>query len=216
MTAKDLLHKYLNYAYLWQVHTEDEPSKIRLQQLNILFEVFNISTKNAVPSSANYLSVGTDDIMSRKDYIAELTDLEYFTLGEFLNDRPYATNKEVVKMATSAIGEIKERTIEGFKNEIHITWLFSSLLEYRSDVYRFTYPPSGMMEGYSVGLYYSFYLQGKLRQTIESNIEEIDEVLWLLIDPQKRDIPLTELISRFNYPDADLDKLDFDWRIENY
>lgn len=216
MTAKDLLHKYLNYDYLWRIHSEDEPSKIRLQQLNILFEAFNISTKNAVPSQVNYLSVGTDDIMNRKDYIAELTDLEYFTLGEFLNDRPYATNKKVVKMATSAMGEIKERTIEGFKNEIHITWLFSSLLEYRSDAYRFAYPPSGMMEGYSVGLYYSFYLQHKLTASMQPGLEEIDEVLWLLIDPQKRDIPLAELISQFNYPNPDLDRIDLDWRIENY
>ena len=54
------------------------------------------------------------------------------------------------------------------------------------------------------------------RRVACSNLEEIDEVLWLLIDPQKRDVPITELISRFNYPDADLDKLDLDWRIEHY
>lgn len=216
MTAKDLLHKYLNYDYLWRMHTEDEPSKIRLQQLTILFEVFNISTKNALPSPANYLFIDADNLMSRKEYLSELTDLEYFELGEFLNDRPYATNKEVVKMATSAVGEIMKHSIEGHKNEIHITWLFSDLLSYRREAYRFSYPPGGMLEGHSVGLYYSFYLQHKLREAIQPGLEEIDDVLWLLIDPQKRDIPLAELISRFNYPDADLDKLDLDWRIENY
>jgi hypothetical protein len=119
-------------------------------------------------------------------------------------------------MATSAVGEIKARTIEGHKNEIHITWLFSDLFNYRRRAYEFAYPPGAMMEGYSVGLYYSFYLQHKLTAAIQSNLEEIDEVLWMLIDPQKRDIPLAELISQFNYPDADLDKLDLDWRIENY
>jgi hypothetical protein len=216
MTAKDLLHKYLNYDYLWRSHTEDEPSKIRLQQLNILLEVFNISTKNAVPSDVNYLSVGVTDSMSRKEYLSELTDPEYFEMGEFLNDRPYATNKEVVMMATSAVGEIMKHSIEGHKNEIHITWLFSDLLSYRREAYRFAYPPGGMLEGHSVGLYYSFYLQHKLREAIQPGLEEIDEVLWLLIDPQKSDIPLAELVSRFNYPDADLDKLDLDWRIANY
>lgn len=216
MTAKDLLHKYLNYAYLWRVHKEDEPSKIRLQQLNILFEVFNISTKNAVPSLTNYLSIDDDNIVARKEYLAEISDLEYFESGDFLEDRPYSTNKEVVNMATSAVGPIMERSIEGMRKEIHITWLFNNLLSYRKEAYGFAYPPGGMLEGHSVGLYYSFYLQGKLAAAMQSTLEEIDEVLWLLIDPQKRDIPLAELINRFNYPDADLDKLDLDWRIENY
>lgn len=216
MTAKDLLHKYLNYDYLWRVHTKDEPSKIRLQQLNILLEVFNISKKNAKPSTVRYISSDSSKSKTREERIAELTELEYFVRGDFLHDRPYDTNKEVVSKATSAVGEIEKQSIEGHKNQIHISWLFSDLLSYRREAYRFAYPPGGMLEGHSVGLYYSFYLQGKLRQTIQSNLEEIDEVLWLLIDPQKRDVPLAELISRFNYPDADLDNLDLDWRIENY
>lgn len=216
MTAKDLLHKYLNYDHLWRVHTGDEPSKIRLQQLNILFEAFDLSAKNAVPSAANYLSVDAEYMPARKEYLAEVSDLEYFECGEFLNDKPYNINKEVVKMATTAIGDMKEHTIEGRRNAIHITWLFSDLLDYRRRAYALAWPPGAMMEGYSVGLYYSHYLQHKLTGAIQSNLQEIDEVLWLLIDPQKRDIPLAELISKYNYPDADLDKLDLDWRIENY
>ena len=216
MTAKDLLHKYLNYAYLWRAHTEDEPSKIRLQQLNILLEAFNISKKNETASSVTYIILGNADSMSRKQRLAQLTALEYFESGEFLHDRPYATNKEVVSKATAAVGEIMEHTSEARKNEINISWLFNNLLGYRRDAYAFAYPPGGMLEGYSVGLYYSFYLQSKLSEAMQLNLEEIDEVLWLLIDPQKRDIPLAELISRFNYPDADLDKLDLDWRMEHY
>jgi hypothetical protein len=216
MTAKDLLHKYLNYAYLWRMHTEDEPSKIRLQQLNILLEVFNISKKNAQSSTVRYITSDSSKSKTREQHIAELTELEYFERGDFLHDRPYDTNKEVVNKATSAVGEIEKHSIEGHKNQIHISWLFSDLLNYRKDAYRFAYPPGGMLEGHSVGLYYSFYLQHKLASSMQPGIDEIDEVLWLLIDPQKRDIPLAELISRFNYPDADLDKLDLDWRIAHY
>lgn len=131
MTAKDLLHKYLNYDYLWRVHTEDKPSKIRLQQLNILFEVFNISKKNATPSTVRHIALDDPNSMTREQRLSKLTALEYFETGEFLHDRPYATNKEVVNKATSAVGEISEYSLEGRKNEIHLSWLFSDLLSYR-------------------------------------------------------------------------------------
>ena len=51
---------------------------------------------------------------------------------------------------------------------------------------------------------------------IKDNLENIDNTLWLILDPKQRDIDVKELKSKFNYPYVDLDKIDLDWRIENY
>ena len=73
-----------------------------------------------------------------------------------------------------------------------------------------------MDDGFSVGLVYSKYLQSELKKIILDNIEEIDETLWLIIDPQKREIDLETMKSKYNYQDVDLGKIDLEWRIEGY
>lgn len=47
-----------------------------------------------------------------------------------------------------------------------------------------TYPNGGMLEGFSAGLQYSFYLQHQLKEIINNNVSEIDETLWLILDPK--------------------------------
>ncbi|MCK8523497.1 hypothetical protein M0D21_18080 [Aquimarina sp. D1M17] len=73
-----------------------------------------------------------------------------------------------------------------------------------------------MDEGFAVGLIYSKYLQSELKKTINENLNKIDETLWLIIDPQKREIDLQTIKSEFQYPDVDLEEIDLNWRIGNY
>lgn len=73
-----------------------------------------------------------------------------------------------------------------------------------------------MLEGFSVGLLYSHYLQGQLKKIIIENLDEIDETLWLILDPKQGDIDIKTLVENFNYPNEDLEKIDLEWRTENY
>ena len=69
-----------------------------------------------------------------------------------------------------------------------------------------------MLEGFSAGLHYSFHLQHKLKAIITNNLNDIDETLWLIMDPTKRDIEM----STYKYVDHDFKALDLAWREENY
>ena len=97
-----------------------------------------------------------------------------------------------------------------------IVWLFNNLFIFRQQVYKLTYPNGGMLEGFSTGLHYSKYLQHKLKTIISDNFNEIDETLWLILDPTKRQIEMSTLIGKHKYVDHDFNELDLDWRMENY
>jgi hypothetical protein len=68
----------------------------------------------------------------------------------------------------------------------------------------------GMLEGFSVGLIYSQHLQSEIKNLIRENLEEIDNTLWLILDPKQREIDIEEVENRFDYPDVDLGEIDLE------
>ena len=220
MTAKDLLHKLLDYNYLWtrKDFLNDKPSVIRREQIESLLEAFGLSKKYVNPLvQIKYSIVGKKEELSRAKQLNKLTNIQYLMQGEFLRDRPYEENQELTNRATNKIKELYKHAPEDrMKRPVDIGWIFNSLLNFRQEIYKVAYPNGGMLEGFSVGLIYSQYLQSELKNHIQDNLEDIDNTIWLILDPQKREIDIEVLKSKFNYPDVDLDKIDLDWRVENY
>ena len=219
MTANDLLLKYLNYQNYWGKHAVDsKPATKRLQQLGVLLEAFGITKKYMNPSvKVNYSILGDEQSFNRRQYLDRLTNLEYFQRGEFLKDRPDEENKLLIDKVSTVMCELYSVSDELIRGKLHFSWLFNNLLQYRSELYRFTLTGSvGMLEGFSAGLLYSLYLQRKLNGIIKEHVEEIDETLCQLIDPKQRDFSKEELITKYNYPDVDLEKIDLEWERENY
>lgn len=220
MTAKDLLHKLLDYNYLWTRKDllNDKPSVIRRQQIESLLEAFGLSKKYVNPLvQIKYSIVGKKGELSRIKQLNKLTNIQYLMHGEFLHDRPYEENQELADIAINKIKELYKHTPEDRMNRpVDIGWMFNSLLNFRQEIYKVAYPNGGMLEGFSVGLVYSQYLQLELKNLIQDNLDDIDNTIWLILDPQKREIDIEVLKSKFNYPDIDLDKIDMDWRVENY
>jgi hypothetical protein len=220
MTAKDLLHKLLDYNYLW-IRTDlinDKPSVIRRQQIESLLNAFGLSKKyvNSMVQ-IKYSIIGEKEKLSRAKQLNKLTNIEYLIQGEFLHDRPFEENQELSDSAIKKIKELYKHAPEDrMKRPVDISWMFNSLLNFRQEVYKVTYPNEGMLEGFSVGLIYSHYLQSKLKNLITENLEEIDNTLWLILDPKQREIDIKELKSKFGYPDINLEEIDLDWRIDNY
>ncbi|MFT5816634.1 MAG: hypothetical protein ACI95K_000101 [Lentimonas sp.] len=220
MTAKDLLHKLLDYNYLWTRADliNDKPSVIRKQQIESMLNAFGLSKKYVnTLVQIKYSIVGKKEELSRAKHLNKLTNIEYLRQGEFLNDRPYEENQELAEKALQKIKELYKNAPEDrLKRPVDIGWMFNNLLNFRQEIYKAAYPNEGMIEGFSVGLIYSHYLQGELKTLIKNNLKEIDNTLWLILDPKQREIEIEELKSEFNYPDVDLDKIDLDWRMENY
>lgn len=216
MTAKDLLHKILDYNHLWSSpeRNNSKPAKTRLMQIELLLEAFGLTKKYVNPLvQIKYAFTGKKEKWNRALRLNGLTNLEYVLRGEFLRDREKEVNKELSDKVLLKIRDLYPDLTEYIKNKpFDIDWLYSDLLSFRQEVYNLTYPNGGMLEGFSVGLHYSFYLKAQLKEIVKSNLSEIDETLWQILDPLKRDISKDEI----SYPDVDLDNIDREWRMENY
>ena len=197
MTAIDLLYKILDYNYLWN-HADrnnSKPSQSRLLQIEKLLIGFQISKSNANPEVKMLYSILNEKkTLTRAEYINTLTDLSYFSSGEFINDRPSYYYDDVLFKITSTLNFIHPDWVSFIdERPVDLKILFSDLFGFRQEIYRIAYPNQGMLEGFSAGLEYSFYLQKRLKEIITAHLTEIDETLCLLIDPQKRDITKEEI-----------------------
>ena len=213
MTAKDLLDKILDYN-LWSFPNvkNDKPATTRFAQIEVLLEAFGLTKKYANPLvEITYEHNGIT--LNRKQQLNKLTNLQYVLDGEFLYDRQENANKELSEKIFLKITELYPHFSSFINVESYdIGWLFGDLLSFRQDIHKIAFARTGMSEGFSTGLHYSFYLQKQLKETIKANLSEIDETLWEILDPLKRTVSKEEI----NYPDADLDKIDLEWRAENY
>lgn len=216
MTAKDLLYKILDYNYLWNRpdRINSKPSKVRLSQIEILLEAFGLTKKYVNPLiQIKYSIVGNKEKVDRIKHLNQLTNLEYLMQGEFLFDRETDLNKELEERAMTKVKDIFSDLPEDFfKKRVDIGWMFNDLLRFRQEIYNLTYPTGGMLEGFSIGLHYSQYLQKELKDIIKSNLSDIDDTLCLILDPKKRVFKNEEI----DYAEVDLKSIDLEWRMENY
>lgn len=216
MTAKDLLNKVLDYNYLWTLpeRKNSKPAKIRLSQIEILQDALGLSKKYVNPLvQIKYSFAGEKQKLSRAKQLNKLTNLEYLLQGEFLFDREKDENLELQKKIITTITVLYPGMEEYINRKpLDIHWLFNDLIHFRQEIYKLTHPSEGMLEGFSTGLHYSFYLKANLKKIIKDNLAEIDETLWLILDPKKRVLNMAEI----NYPEADLEGIDSAWLMENY
>jgi hypothetical protein len=216
MTAIDLLHKVLDYYYLWSSpeRVNSKPARSRLVQIERLLKGFEISKSNVNPAvKMIYSFLGQKKALTRAEYIKSQTNLIYFSSGEFINDRPKEDYNHLLLKITSALKSTHPEwgTLID-ENRVDLRWLFNNLLQFRQGIYNIAYPHGGMLEGFSTGLEYSFYLQKRFKEIVLSNLAEIDETLCLLIDPAKRSINKEDI----DYPQFDLETIDLNWEMENY
>jgi hypothetical protein len=220
MTAKDLLIKLLDYRYLWVLphSANSKPAKIRMQQIESLQEAFGLSKKYVNPLvQIKYSIVGSKEKLDRARQLNSLTTLEYLTQGEFLHDRAEEKNRELADRAKQVIGQLYPHAPQDrMDRRVDIGWMFNDLLRFRQEIYQVAYPNAGMLEGFSVGLLYSHHLQHNLKSLVKNNLEEIDNTLWTILDPERRDLDKKLVVEKYGYPDVDLDKIDLEWRMENY
>lgn len=220
MNAKDLLYLYLDYHINWvRTNLTDEmPARIRKQQLESLLCAFGIYKEVLPPPSIlDSLFKKKPKTLSVTTLIRNHVNIKYFSTGDFLNDRPYEDNQELITQANDKVRELYEGISEHrLKRPFRIHSLFMSLFNFRQDLYKVAYPTRGMMEGFLVEVAYSNFLQSEIKHTIDNNVDNIDNTLCLLIDPRRREFTIEELQHTYNYPDVDLDKIDLEWRIECY
>lgn len=220
MTSHDLLRLILQYKYPWEVRDKNsEPAQIRLKQIEALAQALDISVTSGKPDKGTRYGGPNGTWLSRNEFLAGKKMLDYIVDGEFLNDlSPQAINmlKEKFQFNLNMVYEDRPDYFREIKDrDFH--WFFTYTMNYRLRLYSISSGKfGGMLEGFSSGLYYSYHLQGEMNAIIESNTENIDNNLAMMLDPTGRDIPLTELISKYNFPDADLGKIDSNYSSYDY
>ena len=220
MTAKDLLHKILDYKYLWSSpdRINEKPSRLRIAQIDSLQDAFGLSKKYVNPLvQIKYWTGGQKEKLTRSKHLNKLSNLDYLLKGEFLHDRPVDNNKELSQISTKRIKELfKSLPDEWINKPVDFGWMFNDLFNFRLAIYKVAYPSEGMLEGFSVGLHYSKYLKSEIKKTINNNLGQIDDTLWMILDPEKKDIEINVLENEYNYKNNDLEKIDLEWRTDNY
>ena len=218
MTVKDLLLKLLEYNFLWKSHYSSKPSNIRRNQIESLIEAFQLSKNHINPfvKSTYYFSNNQKGI-SRTQFLGTLSNIEYLERGEFLSDRSYSQYQKLTNDAIDIIKKLYNGIPENSINKpVDVKWMFNSLYNFRQKIYNLTYPNEGMLEGFSVGLLYSKFLQAELKKIINENLDEIDYTLCLILDPKGLKFSVKELEQKYSYQNIDLKNIDLEWRMENY
>jgi hypothetical protein len=220
MTAKDLLHQLLEYRNSWSARdrVHSQPTTIRLAQLEALQAAFGLTKQHVnLLVRVTYGMVGKRAQMNRAQYLNGLSNVDYLVQGEFLHDRPAEAYQELAEQARARVREAYPGApADRMERPVQIGWLYNYLLNYRQDLYAVAQPERGMLEGFAVGLLYGQELVNTVKQTIQQHVTEIDEVLWGILDPSKREVTKDELVHTYRYPKVDLASIDLAWRMENY
>jgi hypothetical protein len=212
MTAKDLLYKVLDYQHSWAARplAHATPALLRLAQIEALQTAFGLS-KQAVDPNVQV----TYNRHNRAYHLNTLSTLDYLLQGEFLRDRPEETYEALAQRARTTVCALYGFSPDDrLARRPHLNWLYNYLLGYRQALYSVSLPERGMLEGFAVGLFYGQELANRVKAVIQLNTGEIDEVLWELLDPAKRDIPTADLTQHFGYRVIDFEAIDLAWRME--
>ena len=229
LTAIDLLYKALDYDGYWtnsKRMKEAQPSICRKLQLDKLLDGFGIAKKNAkkesqVPDEASggfivqlvYFRSGSSKSMNRTEYLETLTEFQYFANGEFIADLDRAKYEDFIAQIISAVKTIFPEQAETIGNEsVNLKHLFSDLYNFRLSVHHmFEYNFSmKRREAFSIEDDYGLHLRKKIMEAMNSHLSEVDEILCLLIDPEKRELQEDEI----GYPAFDLATIDKEWQNE--
>lgn len=129
------------------------------------------------------------------------------------NEKRYTELEEkIIEFADETI--YKRYSInQNWKKNISYQYIFKKLLSFRKEIGSLYVPKEEIrLEGFgSISEHFTKYQRGKVLKALKTEITEIDSVLSLLIDPEKRDFSVSVLIEEYDYPKEDLSKISTDW-----
>ncbi|MDJ1493040.1 hypothetical protein QNI19_08855 [Cytophagaceae bacterium DM2B3-1] len=155
----------------------------------------------------------------RVENMKRIAILHYFTKNTFLAERDIKAYLplmdqaiDVVRKELTSLNETDMRLPKHYE----VRWLYGKLLSFRMEMYKVTYPWGGMLEGLSVGYWYSHILATEVQKQILPHLATIDQVLCQIIDSYDQEISMSDLMEKYEYPYVDLEDIDREWRIENW
>ncbi len=230
LTSKDLLYKALDYDGFWngsKKMRDSIPSECRKLQLDKLLEAFGITKKNAKAATQAphnlpeghtaemiYAVSGSSKSMNRLEYIKTLADFKYFSSGEFLADADRAKYQPLIAqiIATATTIFPAQSTLID-KEPVNLVQLFWNVYNFRLSVYHmfhYSFSKKASAE-FSLEDDYSLHLRKDFIKAMNNNLSEADELLCMLIDPEKRSFKEDEIA----FPVYDFTAIDAAWHNES-
>lgn len=203
MTAKDLLHKFIEYESFWD--EKSKPGMIRIKQIESLQSAFHLMKPDSLQNDS-----------FRFEWLEDLDNVDYL-YGDFIEDRPESSFDEIKKKAVEKLKKIVPNQSEDFfflENK-RIEIIYNNLVSFRIQTHKFLSHEDHILEGIDAGFYYSETLIEGVKEKVRESLYEIDDLLWSILDPLKRDIELNTLIEKFNYPEDNLEYIEAEWKTNN-
>lgn len=216
MTSNDLLQLILQLNSPWVPQDElAPPRRLRMRQCLALQKAFGLVGEQEAHRAG---ALGADregkpqdkgDVLVRE----RAFQFRYLVNGGFLRQRDSTLSQPLLDKARQAFlkwnpdfnnGDVPIKVFDP-------SWLWQNLLGYRQRIYDAVATPKGMLEGFSLGLSYSWILQAELNQLLVDNIAGIDDVLCELLDPLRQEVTLQVLTEEFGFPNVIMHAVDAQW-----
>lgn len=142
-------------------------------------------------------------------------DYEAFKIGSFIDEGFHINLGKINQIYEKHRGISFDNPILQLKKDENFTrqhakMLFRSLYNYRSHLDKALKSDDGVLA--ASGYYLLPILtKQKLNQLIIKEVQLIDELLIILINPEGKNYSIDELQTYFQYPTIDLEELDLDW-----
>jgi hypothetical protein len=161
------------------------PRFIRLTRIEALLKAFNL----------NYNSDMRQNIQA-------------LLAGSFIPHRNISTYADIIDLIQPFQRPNRERPITATE----IQWLYRVLLDYKTACRR-VFHTNNFLEAGNIGIHCGLNVTQPINEALENllNNSELDRVLLLIIDPEKRSFSEEELIEKYNFPKDDLRAIDIDW-----
>lgn len=167
---------------------DNEPRLFRLQQLNVLFELFFPESYNLNDMKGNIESVLNGNFISQRK--AEMYCNLFIQMDKLIENSKYNFKKE------------DEWRISNLRHN------YRELIEYKIKLRKVMEFNSGIME-ISYPYLYSVIVSNNISDRINNKI--LDDFLWTVVDPTKTIYKKETLIKYNNYPEEDVYNVDLDW-----
>lgn len=196
-TAYDFLIKFYEFkgmvpnSYDWYERTlnNNPPRYYRLLELQSLMKAFNIGDDLI----RDFDNQGFLERRNDSDFEPIYKDIEVYAMGNEFEKERFEMEKERMR-------------------KIGIKMIYQHFMNFSETIRNTLNFNSGWVETGMINSRYIIHKTSQLLKTIDVNkLKEVEELIALVIDPKKQSFTKGELIRKYNYPDVDLQKIDFDY-----
>jgi len=210
-TTKDLLYKTFEFKGMVPNSNEwnesslkwNQPRLIRFRRLNALLKAFELTRTEKQKNNLWTILSGKKKVKE-----SELTknEIEPFLRGDFIHKRETTEYPRIQQLIE------KEKSFESdsFNKSRDIYSFYHHLMKYRMEIEKVLGHNSGVLEASGLGFRSAISITAELNNDLYKKVEEIDKMLFEIINPKNLTFEEDILIKEYEFPKEDLDAIDMD------